>query len=665
MMPIATTPLEPAGVLSFFKAPLPRVVFFGGKGGVGKTTCAAAAALHYARRFPRRQFLLVSTDPAHSLADAIGDLHAPGNLQILEFNALESLETFKTRHRGKLAEIVARGTFLGDEDIRGIMDLSLPGLDELMPLLVISEWVEARAYDVIVVDTAPTGHTLRLLTTPKLIRTWLKAMDALLAKPRFLRQHFRGSRQRDELDQFLMELAAAVKQMEDLLRNPRVCRFVPVMLAAEVVIDETVKLLGELKRLHIPVAEVLVNCLYPQNSCPVCTAGRRRQQQLLGKLLDSGSFRGFALRGVPLCPQEIRGPNLETFWEGVTAADAGAGVLPQALPELSPRVEGACPCPSSDLLFLIFAGKGGVGKTTLACATAVRLAQEFPGKEILLFSTDPAHSLGACLEVRLGSQPARLSPALTVMEIDAPGEFQALKRQYQEELEQFLFAAFENFDFPFDRQVLERMLDLSPPGLDEIMGLVRVMEFLEQGRYDTFIMDAAPTGHLLRLLELPELIDQWLKTFFSLLLKYHLTPRFPGLSQNLVKFSRGLKRLRKLWRDPDRAALYAVAILTEMAFQETCDLLGVCWRLRMPVRGLFLNLATPAGDCPLCTALSRREARIKDKFQQTLTGQQTIIYRQSEPRGLQRLGELGRALYRPRLMENQHGAMAAMPALSG
>ena len=118
------------------------------------------------------------------------------------------------------------------------------------------------------------------------------------------------------------------------------------------------------------------------------------------------------------------------------------------------------------------------------------------------------------------------------------------------------------------------MLDLSPPGLDEIIALVRAMEFLEAGRYDIFILDSAPTGHLLRLLELPELIDQWLKTFFGLLLKYKLTFRFPSLSQQLVKISRNLKLLRNLWRDPARAALYAVSILTEMAFQETCDL----WR---------------------------------------------------------------------------------------
>ena len=82
----------------------------------------------------------------------------------------------------------------------------------------------------------------------------------------------------------------------------------------------------------------------------------------------------------------------------------------------------------------------------------------------------------------------------------------------------------------------------------------------------------------------------------------------------------------------------------------------------MPV--LFLNLATPAADCPLCAALNRREAPIRDKFRPTFPGHQTVIYRQSEPRGLKRLTALGQALYRPGIMENHHGAVADMPALS-
>jgi hypothetical protein len=85
----------------------------------------------------------------------------------------------------------------------------------------------------------------------------------------------------------------------------------------------------------------------------------------------------------------------------------------------------------------------------------------------------------------------------------------------------------------------------------------------------------------------------------------------------------------------------------------------------VPVPVLYFNLATLDGDCPLCTALNRREGLIKEKFQQTFPGRhQTVIYRQSEPRGLKRLGKLGQALYRPRIMEKRHGAVTDMPSLS-
>jgi arsenite/tail-anchored protein-transporting ATPase len=664
-MQISTNAARATGVLPLLEHPYLKLLFFGGKGGVGKTTCAAAAALYAARRSPFRSFLLISTDPAHSLADSLGDFTPPGNLKVMEFNARDSLETFKTKHREKLTQIAARGTFLDTEDIRQVLDLSLPGLDELMALLDIAEWAGAGAYDLVIVDTAPTGHTLRLLSTPDLIRTWLKALDTLLAKHRFMQACFGGSYQRDELDDFLLDMAASVRQMETLLKNSRTCRFVVVMLAEEVVINETLKLFRELKRLDIPVTEVVVNRLFPENSCALCSEARWRQRQTLNQWLNNDALAGYALWGIPLYPEEMRGPLLETLWEGVEAIGPAPLALPPSLPlELPPRVRVAAPCPSPEISFLIFAGKGGVGKTTLACATAVHLARTFQNKEILLFSTDPAHSLGACLGETVGPQPVRLLPGLTVMEIDAPGEFASLKEQYQRDLENFLQDTFENFDIPFDRQVMERMLDLSPPGLDEIMALMRVMDFLEQGSYDLFILDSAPTGHLIRLLELPELTDQWLKTFFGVLLKYKLTIRFPDLSQRLVRISRDLKLLRNLWSNPSKSALYAVSILTEMAFQETGDLLAECQRLGMSAPVLFLNLATPPQDCPLCTALNRQERRIRKKFRTTFAGKQTVVYRQSEPRGLKALGELGQALFRFKTMENYHGALNDLPALS-
>jgi arsenite-transporting ATPase len=302
--------------------------------------------------------------------------------------------------------------------------------------------------------------------------------------------------------------------------------------------------------------------------------------------------------------------------------------------------------PTTDAKLLLFAGKGGVGKTTLACATAIRLARDFRDKELLLFSTDPAHSLSSCFDVEIGPQPRRLSPGLSAMEIDAKAEFDSLKGLYQKELERFLSTLLPNLDLTFDREVMEKILDLSPPGLDEVMALTRMMEFLAEGRYDFIILDTAPTGHLIRFLELPELINQWLKVFFELFLKYKNIFVFPCISERLVKMSKNLKQLRSILGDATRSQLYVVTILTEMAFAETKDLMAACWRLGINAPVMFLNLATPVSDCDLCSQLSRKESILSSLYRQTFRCMhQTLIYRQGEPRGLRQLSKLGEALY--------------------
>lgn len=626
-----------------------RLLLFGGKGGVGKTTCATATALFLARNFPQRSLLLISTDPAHSLFDSLAGSLFPSNLNILEFDAQESLVAFKKEHLQKLREIASRGTFLADDDISQFIDLSLPGLDELMALLQISSWVKNHSFDCIIVDTAPTGHTLRLLTMPELIRKWLGALDALLAKHRYMKKLFSDSDRRDELDRFLEDLSGSVKQMETLLQDPTRCRFVPVMLAEELSICETISLIDQLQVLQVPVMDIVVNRLYPPSTCPVCRAGRIRQRSHLRQVLNHSIIAKRQLWVIPLYPLEVCGfENLLTFWGGVSKFE---GISPEPLENLIesvPRVEAAAEYPPSEVSLLIFAGKGGVGKTTLACATALRLARDLPGKEIFLFSSDPAHSLSDCLEVPVGPKPKRVASGITALEIDARAEFETFKKLYANELNRFLNSLSSHLDITFDRQVMERIMDLSPPGLDEVMALTQVMTFLKKGDYDIFVLDSSPTGHLVRLLELPEIMDQWLKVFFALFLKYKHIFQLPKISHLLVQMSKDLKFFRTLLKDPGRSALFAVTNLTEMCFEETKDLVAVCGRMGINAMLLFHNLATPASDCPLCSALHQRESEVKDKFRQTFPAQsQSLIYRQGEPRGLERLGEFGEALYRP------------------
>jgi arsenite-transporting ATPase len=640
---------------SFLESRGLQLLIFGGKGGVGKTTCATAAALQLAKRSPESSLLLVSTDPAHSLADSLADLLPPDNLKVFELDAREYLTTFRKKHQHKLQEIAARGTFLSDDEISRFLDLSLPGLDELMAFLEISAWVENRSYDCIIVDTAPSGHTLRLLAMPEFLRKWLDMLETLLAKHRYMKWVFSRSNCRDELDAFLEELAASVKRMDELLQDSGRCRFVPVMLAEAMSIRETVAIVKEADRLKLPMTDIVINRLYPDNPCAACRDERLRQVRELRNLFGQTHLSRFALWIVPLYAEEVRGRKaLESFWDqvGQITEAPPAARQPSAVPAL--RVEVGVQWPPPEATLLIFAGKGGVGKTTLACATALQLARTTPGKNVLLFSTGPAHSLSSCLQMQIDSLPKVVISGLTAIEIDSEAEFEGLKKQYAGDIEKFLESVSSTFELTFDREVLERILDLSPPGLDEVMALTRVMALLASGSYDVLVLDSASTGHLIRLLELPEIIDQWLKVFFDLFLKYQQIFRVTKFSQELVTMSKNLKRLRELLSNPARAALYAVSIPTDMALEETRDLVAACERLRISVAGLFLNLVTPRSDCHLCSALYRRESLVRHKFHQSLSGRNvTVVYRRGEIRGLRRLGELGKALYQGTRVESR------------
>jgi len=621
-----------------------HLLAFGGKGGVGKTTCAAASAIYLCKAFPQKNFLIVSTDPAHSLLDSLADMTPPNNLVTFELDAARSLTAFMEKHGDKLRQIASRGTFLDDEDINQFIGLSLPGMDELMAFLDILEWVENGTYDCIIMDTAPTGHTLRLLEMPDLIGKWLEALDALLGKHRYMKQAFRGSYEPDDVDLFLTDLSGSVRRMEVFLRDPSSYRFIPVMLAETLSMSETLMLLNALSRLGMPVRDILVNMIFSKNECPVCMETRIKQINILINLKCRA--KDYSLWGLPLYPQEVRGrQSLEIFWDNVFPLGS-LKAENNGYPPSPSRVEWSGSRPVPDKKLLLFAGKGGVGKTTMASSTAIYIAQSKPRNEVLLFSVDPAHSLSACLDMTIGSSPKRISEGLTAVEIDGQKEFSSLKRQYSDELESVLKAISSNMDFTFDRDVMERIMDLSPPGLDEVMALTLAMQFLGSGKYSHLVLDTAPTGHLIRLLELPELIDQWLKAFFNIFLKYKEIFRMPGISKRLIEISKDLKKLRGTLTNPESSGLYAVSILTVMAFEETKDLLTACARMGVSTPVVILNLATPMSTCGFCSALYSREKITKNKFRQKYPNiRQALVYRQAEPRGMKILGELGRTIY--------------------
>jgi arsenite-transporting ATPase len=655
--PTTTTPTPGATRLPGFASdPSLKLLLFGGKGGVGKTTLATTTALHRARANPAGRVILVSTDPAHSAADAIAGDALPDNLELVEFDADAAHRAFVDAHRGEIKELATRGTFMDESDADSFVDLSVPGLDELMAFLQIARWLEEDEPPTIVVDTAPTGHTLRLLRMPEFLDGWLGALDALLAKHRYMASIFGGAGE-DSVGDLLAMLGSSFEHLEEVLTDPARARFVPVMIAEKLSACETTRLLDELTRHEVPAGEVVVNRLMPEGGgafgAQVRAAQMRALQQLPTNVLDN------VVWGVPLLADETRGDAvLGHLFESMIPPggimdmleSAGLDGVHDAPP---PSVERGCAeLPRMDAgvtPLILFAGKGGVGKTTMACAAAITLAERAQGRglgDVLAISTDPAHSLGDCFDAALSDEPTEVAPGLNAVELNAASAFAELQQAYADEIAAALGAMFENVTLAFDEEAMQSLLDLAPPGLDELMALLRVIDELETNEHAAIVLDTAPTGHLLRLLELPELVEQWLKGIFALLLKYDDVLRLPGLKARLVEISRGVKRLRGVMADGDRCMLTPVAIPTILSREETGDLLGSCRALGVRTGGVIVNQVTPAGEDALLRALAARESRAIAEIE-GLEGASalSVVLRGCEPRGVEALRELGAALF--------------------
>src|ERR1700749_3252567 len=421
-----------------------RYIFFGGKGGTGKTTAAAATALALLDAAGvNERLLLFSTDPAHSLSDSldveIGDrtaevarrgrsANAP-RLYAREMDAARALDAFKEKHRAVLAEIADRGTILDEADINDLLDLSLPGMDEVMAFFELSEIERAAEYARIVVDTAPSGHTSRMLRLPAVFSRWVGALDVMSEKHRYMVSHFvRGRAARaDEVDLFLRDLSERIEAVRTMLFDPARASFVLVTIPEAMAFEESARYFKSLREEGVPVTDLVVNRVeHEHGGCPFCRARAAMQKPWLDAL--TREFKSLRRHHIPLFPNEVRGPRaLREFarvaWQsqgGSPTVREGVGVPSKGRkkdegvagrPSISPsdfRAEPESRPPSrsgfrlESKRLVIFGGKGGVGKTTAAASYALALAEGEPESRVLLFSTDPAHSLSDSFGERVG-----------------------------------------------------------------------------------------------------------------------------------------------------------------------------------------------------------------------------------------------------------------------
>ena len=252
---------------------------------------------------------------------------------------------------------------------------------------------------------------------------------------------------------------------------------------------------------------------------------------------------------------------------------------------------------------VIFGGKGGVGKTTAAAAFSLALARANPTQKLLIFSTDPAHSLSDSFNEDIGAYEN-----LDVMEIDPGKWFEELKQRYRSWTDE-LFASLtggSKMEIKFDREAMRELVELTPPGIDEIAALGTISDLLDSERYHTIVLDTAPTGHLIRFLELPQVALSWIRTFMKLLLKYQNVLRANQVAEELVALSKSIKKVLAVLTDAERCEFIGVAIPERMSLEESVDLAKSLDKLKVPLRKLLINGVTPAQtNCTFCK--SRRK----------------------------------------------------------
>src|SRR5687767_2180514 len=155
--------------------------------------------------------------------------------------------------------VLDRGTYLDDTDIGPLVDTALPGSDEIFSALALAELLNDRAYDRIVVDTAPTGHTLRLLNLPQTFRALVELLRSMQAKHVFMVKTLTRRYSADAADRFLDDMTALVSTLEDTFRDPNRCVAIMVSNPQPLVVEETRRYLASLRELPIRVAAVVWN----------------------------------------------------------------------------------------------------------------------------------------------------------------------------------------------------------------------------------------------------------------------------------------------------------------------------------------------------------------------------------------------------------------------
>ncbi|MBW4031621.1 MAG: arsenical pump-driving ATPase [Acidobacteria bacterium] len=460
--------------MKFLEDP-PRFLFFTGKGGVGKTSVACAAALELAGR--GTQVLLVSTDPASNIGQVfditIGNTITaiPGvpGLSALEIDPEQAAEAYRERIIAPVRALLPASEIAGiTESLSGSCTTEIASFDEFTKLL--TDTAAYGRYDHIIFDTAPTGHTIRLLQLPG---SWTEFLstgtgDASCLGP------MAG------LEKHRTVYANAVTELTD----PHRTRLVLVGRAQTSSLIEIDRTFAELSEIGIRSGHVVINGVLPEAAGdePIAAAIRHRESDAISSVPAS-------IAALPRDTLELKTGNmvgvatLRTLFTASAPASTRDSAADEIVDEIvdAPLLALVDELEAGDHGLILCMGKGGVGKTTIAAAVAVALAER--GHEVHLTTTDPAAHLMGTLHGAV--------PGLTVSRID-PDE---ATRHYRDHV---MATKGKELDDNGRAALAE---DLMSPCTEEVAVFQQFSRAVHESRRHFVVIDTAPTGHTLLLLD--------------------------------------------------------------------------------------------------------------------------------------------------------------------
>ena len=594
-----------------------KLTFVVGKGGVGKTTVSCALALHLAARHPRQSTLLMSTDPAHSLADMleIKDQHfaqgphrltgIKGKVSVWQIDSDREFKKFLEGNREGILNIVENGTFFNREEIAPLLDTTLPGMSEVAGLLALRDMLESGEHDHIVVDTAPFGHTLRLFELPGHFQRFLNFLEVASSRDDLLAQRF-GGRASNPAHGFLEKWQATVRQVKEAFSAEQ-AEVLLVTSPETFSLNEAVRCVDALREsaAEMRLGGIVLNrVVMSAGKCPRCRAralqGKKAVQFLKQKFPRVPRLIGIDPGNPLLGPRQ-----LQRFGDAVFAGARANLAAPP--PKASKRklnfAKTKWPAAKTRLSFTL--GKGGVGKTTVTAALAFHARSLNKDVHVTVCSTDPAPSLDDIFQKDIGDKMVSVlgDPGLGAMEMDAVFEF----RRWAARIKQQLSAGTSmqsgglHVDLTFEKEVFAALMDVVPPGVDEVFAIFRILDLLEAKHGSVFI-DMAPTGHALELLRMPDRILLWSRLLLKSLAAHRTLALAQDVAVELAGLGQRVRKLLELMRDPKQSRAWAVMLPEPVPDRQTQRLLAAIKEIGVAVDSVFVNrvLLGPDSGCKTC-----------------------------------------------------------------